>query len=297
MQASRFSGLNAFAAVARHGGFSRAADVLGVSASALSQAVRQLEAEVGLRLFHRSTRQVRLSDAGEQFLAQVSPALAQLDSALETLHESRGHPCGRLRINASRLAIGLLIEPVLARFAATYPDIELDLHADDTLADLIGEGFDAGIRLGETLAQDVVARPVGPPQRMIVVGTPAYFLRHKPPTNLQALAEHACIRFRYPGSQRVMRWVFTDKRGHALELAVNGPLICNDDLTVRQAALAGVGLSLQFEQTVRADLQAGRLQHVLKAHMAEPEQFFIYYPAREHVPLKLRAFIDTLLTA
>ena len=134
MQASRFSGLNAFAAVARHGGFSRAADVLGVSASALSQAVRQLEAEVGLRLFHRSTRQVRLSDAGEQFLAQVSPALAQLDSALETLHESRGHPCGRLRINASRLAIGLLIEPVLARFAATYPDIELDLHADDTRA-------------------------------------------------------------------------------------------------------------------------------------------------------------------
>ncbi|RMH93799.1 LysR family transcriptional regulator [Lysobacter pythonis] len=294
MSAARFSALTAFAAVACHGSFSRAAGVLGVSASALSQSVRALEADTRVRLFNRTTRRVGLTEEGERFLAQVAPALAMLEAAFEALAERRGEPAGCLRINASRLAIGLLIEPVLAEFLARHPKIELDLHADDTLADLVAGGFDAGIRLGETLALDMVALPVGPPQRLVVVGAPDYLARHRPPRTPADLTVHECIRFRLPGSQRIMPWLFGDAEGREFRMDVPGRLVVNDNRLSQQAALTGAGLALQFENTVREHLAEGRLRQVLADFAAPPEQLFVYYPAREHLPLKLRAFVDFL---
>lgn len=284
----------AFVRVARCGSFTRAAAELGVTPSALSQTVRALEKKLGVRLLHRTTRRVGLSDAGSQFLARVMPALELLGAAFEELETARERPSGPLRINTSLLAAQLLVAPILGEYHRTCPDVQLELSVDNSLADLIAGGFDAGIRLGEHLAQDMVAVRISPPQRAAVVGSPAYFREHPPPRTPDDLAGHACIQFRFAGGG-LYRWEF-ERDGESLRRDVNAAFVVNDNGMMVEAARQGLGLAHVFEQLVEKDVAEGRLVRVLEEWCDPFAGFYLYYPSRAQMPLKLRIFVD-LLTA
>ncbi len=285
----------AFACVARHASFSRAAAELAVSPSALSQTVRGLEARLGVRLLNRTTRRVALTEQGARFLERVRPGLAQIDDAFEDLDLARDRPAGHLRINLPRVAADLLVFPRLAGFIARYPEVTVELFVDPALADIVAGGFDAGIRLGENLARDMVALPVGPMQRQVIVGSPSYFLRHALPHAPQDLAGHDCIRHRKT-SGRLMAWEFS-RDGRDFEVEVGGTLVFNDSTLSYAAACAGLGLTQIFESTALEDVARGRLRRVLDDWQAPFPGFHLYYPARKHLPQKLRVFIDYLRDA
>jgi DNA-binding transcriptional LysR family regulator len=289
--------VSAFACVARHASFTRAAAELGVSPSALSQTVRALEAQLGLRLLHRTTRRVGLTEHGERFLRQVAPGLAQIDAAFEDLDALRDRPAGRLRINLPRVVAERLVLPRLPGFLARYPEVRVELYHEAAFADLVAGGFDAGIRLGESLARDMVALPVGPRMRQVVVGAPAYFERRPAPRTPQELIDHDCIGFRL-ASGRLYAWEFTDQRRLAgkrdFDIQAEGRLVFNDSSLARLAALAGQGLAQLLEWEVVDDIAAGRLQRVLDDWLQPFDGWYIYYPAREQLPPKLRAFVDLL---
>lgn len=280
-----------FAHVARLGSFARAADALGVSTSAVSQQVRALEGIVGLRLLERTTRRVGLTEHGRSFLARIGPALQGVDAAFEEMERLRGKPVGTLRINSSLLALQLLVEPLLPAFLACHPDVAVDLFADDTLSDLVEGGFDAGIRLGEKLAQDVVALPIGPPQRVVVVATPALLRRDGVPQRPADLVGRDCLRQRWPGSRRLQAWRFRE-RGRDVELEVSGRLIVSDFTSTARWALAHPVLAQGFEALLRPALRQGRLVEVLTPFEPPPRQFHLYFPARAQMAPKLRAFVD-----
>ncbi|WP_206952635.1 LysR family transcriptional regulator [Trinickia acidisoli] len=286
-------GLSAFRAVAEAGSFRSASDVLGISASAVSQSVHALEARLGVALFNRTSRTVSLSEAGRFLLEHVDPSLARIEAAMQRLREGDGEPSGLLRINLSRLANTLFVKPRLGEFLERYPRVDLDLYTDDTLADIVGGGFDAGIRPGHHLAQDMIALPLDRGQRRAVVATPSYLKRHGVPHTLADLAQHDCIRFRLPGTGRLYPWQFTE-RGKALQIDVTGRLVFVDDDLCRDAVRAGFGLAQQFEAAIAEDLAARRLVPVLETHAAPLIGFYIYFPKRDYLPLKLRAFIDFL---
>ncbi|NUO77054.1 MAG: LysR family transcriptional regulator [Lysobacter sp.] len=281
----------AFARVARLGSFTRAAAELDVSPSALSQTVRGLEERLGVRLLNRTTRRVGLTEHGARFLAQVTPGLEQIDAAFDDLDAVRDRPTGRLRINAGRIAVRTLIAPRLPQFLARYPDVQVEVFADDTLADLVAGGFDAGIRLGETLARDMVAQPLGGPQRLLVVGSPEYFARHGRPRVPEDLIGHDCIRQRLPGSGRMLPWEFT-RDGVDFEVDVRGRLIFNDSSLAVEPVADGLGLAQLFETVAAQDLAAGRLEPVLTEYTPPFPGFYLYYPARRQLAPKLRAFVD-----
>ena len=283
----------AFARVAHHSSFTRAAAELGISPSALSQTVRTLEARIGLRLLNRTTRSVGLTEAGGQFLARVLPALEVLGAAFGELDELRGKPSGVLRLTVPRIAAGTVLTPVLGEFLASYPEVSLDVTLDDTLADLVAGSYDAGIRLGERLAQDMIAVRVSPMQRLAVVGSPDYFRRNRPPAHPSELHEHACIRFRFPDSGALYRWEF-GRAGQQIEIDINGPLTANDVDLMVDAAKQGLGLAQVLEEDVRHELDEGRLLRVLEDWCPTFPGFYLYYPSRAQMPLKLRVFIDFL---
>jgi DNA-binding transcriptional LysR family regulator len=285
------TGLAAFRTVARLGSFTRAADAIGISASAVSQGVRALESRLGVRLLHRSSRRVTLTEAGRAFLDGIDGPLDQIDVAMQQARAGRGQPTGLLRINLSRLAADLLVVQRLPAFLARYPDLQVELFTDDTLSDLVAGGFDAGIRLGQSLARDVVARPIGGTQQRIVVGTPGYLRAHGVPVSPRDLAGHDCIRFRLPGSGRLEAWQFSDG-GERIELDVHGRLVFADDRLVREAARDGLGLSRQFVQSVGEDLASGRLIEVLADYRCSQPGFYLYFPARALMAPKLRVFVD-----
>lgn len=305
--------LRAFHTIARHGSFTRAAAELEVTPSALSQAMRQLEQRMGARLLQRSTRKVGLTEAGRQFLERIGPALAEIDGAVEALRQHGDHPAGTLRITASHSLLDQLLAPMLADFLRAHPDVTLDLIADNALTDLVADGVDAGIRLGERLARDVVALPLGGPLRAVVAGAPAYFAQYGRPQHPRELQQHVCARFRYRSSGAIYRWEFAD-RGRAdrsradkastgksgapahrwFEIDVNGPLITNEPSLPIRAALDGLLLVHTLEPMVREHIAAGRLQTVLDAWLPPFDGFYLYYPSRLQVPPKLRAFIDFL---
>jgi DNA-binding transcriptional LysR family regulator len=293
LSSDQLSAVAALARVVHYGSFTRAAVELGVSTSALSQTIRSLEARAGIRLLNRTTRRVAVTQAGQQFLEQAVPALEILNGAFAQLDEQRGMPRGTLRLNLSRAAAEHLVAPILAELANTYPDITLDLAIDDGLADLVSGGFDAGIRLGEHLAQNVVAVPIGPPLRMAVVASPDYFRRHGMPDTAAELNAHRCLRYRFSSSSAVYRWEFTDK-GRDFAIDVNGGLIVNDSSVIKSAALAGLGIACVLDIAVAADIAAGRLQRVLEHSCPPFDGFHLYYPHRTQMPLKLRAFIDVM---
>ncbi|MCD9033922.1 LysR family transcriptional regulator [Luteimonas sp. Y-2-2-4F] len=283
----------AFARVAHHGSFTRAAAELGVSPSALSQTVRALERELGARLLNRTTRRVALTEQGARFLDRALPGLAQIDDAFDDLDSARGTPSGLLRINLAQVSAMRLVVPRLAAFQARHPRIVLELYADDALADLVGGGFDAGIRLGECLARDMVALPVGPPQELAVVASPDWLARHPAPRTPQDLTGLDCVRFRRMGSGRIHPWEFTQD-GRDIGVQVDGRLIVNNGMLARQAALAGLALAQPLLMEVEEDLAAGRLVRLLQDYTPPFDGLYVYYPAREHLPPKLRAFVDFL---
>lgn len=292
MAANPLPAVVAFTRVAHHASFSRAADELGVSASALSQTVRVLEAQLGVRLLHRTTRRVGLTEHGARFLERVRLGLEQIDAAFEDLDAVRDTPAGLLRITLPRLVAERLVLPRLHDFHARYPQVQVELFIDPHLVDLVAEGFDAGVRLGESLARDMIALPIGPMHRQVVVGTPDYFARHGVPQTPADLVDHACAVYRLANG-RLMAWEFT-RAGRDFDVAVSGPLVSNESGIVYRAALGGTMLTQCFVELAQDDLAAGRLVSVLDQWQVPFAGFHIYYPAREHLPPKLRVFVEFL---
>jgi DNA-binding transcriptional LysR family regulator len=282
----------AFARVAHHASFTRAAEELGVSPSALSQTVRTLEAKLGVRLLDRSTRSVGATELGRQFLEGARPALAALAQAVEGIDEARDKPAGLLRLNVARVSAELLLYPHFGDFAAAYPDIVLELVCDNRMLDLVEGGFDAGIRLGESLAQDVVALPIAGPQRMVSFAAPRYLEGRTPPRTPEDLREHRCLNFRLT-TGGLYRWEYAQD-GRELDVEVAGPLITNDSEVLLAAARAGAGIAVAFEGTVREDFDSGRLVPLLEPWWPTFPGFYLYYPSRAQMPRKLRVFIDFL---
>lgn len=288
------AGMTAFFTVANKRSFTTAGVELGVTGSAVSQTVRQLEERLGVRLLHRTTRSVGLTEAGERLHASLTPAFAQMRAAVESLGELRERPAGTLRLTVPRGVTAFLHEPVLAEFLALYPEIRLDISIDDRLVDIAAQGFDAGIRFGETLEKDMIAVEVFGPERLAVVGSPAYFARHRKPRHPRDLHAHDCIGYRYVSSGACYRWEF-DEDGKEFEIAIEGRVTSNDVDVLVRLALDGVGLAMVSEGYVRPLLKDGQLVRVLDAFCSPFPGFHLYYPSRSQTPLKLRVFIDFLL--
>ena len=286
------SELDAFACVARHRSFKKAALECGVSASALSHAMRTLETRLDVRLLNRTTRSVTPTEAGEQLLLRLAPALREISDALDQINDFRDAPRGTLRLNVPRPAARLLLAPLFARFLAAYPQIRLEVVTDDGLVDIVAGGFDAGIRFGESLAQDMVALPLGPPVRLIVVASPMYAARRGLPQQPQELKQHACVGRRFP-SGAVYAWEFS-QGGASLAVAVDGPLLLDDDDLILRAALDGIGLAYVYEAQAQESIEQGRLLRVLDAWCPPMSGFFLYYPSRRQMPVSLRLFIAML---
>ncbi|GAA0708996.1 LysR family transcriptional regulator [Dokdonella soli] len=285
--------LLAFARVAAHGSFTSAARELEVSPSALSQTIRGLETRLGVRLLNRTTRRVGLTEAGAALLTRVEPALSEIDTAIGDLRQQRERPAGTLRITAPQVGVPALLEPHLADFLAAYPDICLDIHVDSSLNDLVTQGLDAGIRLGEKVQRDMVALPLGGAQRSVVVGAPAYFAQCGTPQHPRELQSHNCLRSRFSLGGATYRWEFCE-RGRWFEIGVEGSVICNDHSLLLRAATHGVGLVHTMEPLVRKQLAAGTLVSVLDAFLPPYDGFYLYYPSRAQLAPKLRVFADFL---
>lgn len=297
MTADPTPALRAFQLIARHGSFTRAAVELEVTASALSQSLRQLEDHVGVRLLHRTTRRVGLTEAGRLLLERITPALGEIDGAIEALREHGDRPMGTLRIAVPQMVLDHLIAPTLVDFMRAWPGLRVDVQVENRLTDLIAEGFDAGIRLGERLAGDMVAVPLGGPQRAVVVASPAYLDARGRPAHPRELAAHDCVRFRF-SSGAIYRWEFAypsgASKGRWFDMEVDGPLTTNDPVMAIRAAIDGIGLTHMVEPSVRGAVASGQLETVLDAWLPPFDGFYLYYPSRQQVPPKLRAFIEHL---
>jgi DNA-binding transcriptional LysR family regulator len=283
-------GIEAFLRVAERRSFSAAAVDLGVSPSAISQIIKGLEARVGAPLFMRTTRSVGLTQAGEMFLERAAPAYAGLGDAYEAARNLGNRPAGRLRINLMRGAVQPLFEPIIAGFCETYPEIELEIYAEDALADLSAGGFDAGVRMGESLDADVIAVRLTGPFRFVAVATPGYLAKYGRPETPDDLRNHRCVRMRM-GSGALMPWTF-EKGNREIEVGVTGPVIVNDFTAMMVAVHAGVAMGMTAEPVVKALVASGQLELVLSDVACSTSGLFLYYPSRKQVMPKLRAFID-----
>ncbi|PAQ08028.1 LysR family transcriptional regulator [Mesorhizobium temperatum] len=294
MKRTHLSQLAVLATVAQCGSFRGAAKELGIAPSAVSHAVSSLEARLGVRLLARSTRSVAPTEAGAQLLERLRPALSEIDLALESAVEARDRPAGILRLTVPRTAAHLALTPRLGAFASAYPDIVLEIVIEDRFTDVVEGGFDAGVRLGESLQRDMIAVRIGPNLRGAVVGAPSYFATMPRPSHPHDLVGHRCLRFRF-SSGILYRWEF-EKDGEEIELAVQGPLILDEDHLIANAAVDGAGLAFLFEDYVREALAAGKLIRVLEDWCPPFDGFFIYYPSRRQMRPALRAFVDFFKT-
>lgn len=281
-----------FLTIAKHLSLSRASVELGLSPSALSHALRGIENRMGLRLFNRTTRSVALTEAGSRLLARIEPAFRDIDDALEDLNHFRSKPSGTLRISCGRSSTKMVLLPIVARYLDLYPDVDVEIIDNDALIDVVSCGFDAGVRFGERLEADMVAVPIGPPMRSVVVGSPDFLYRYGSPLHPRDLTRLPCIRHRFP-SGVIYRWEFS-KAGNQLETEVGGPLTLGDVALMIDAALYGIGLAYVFEHMVADHIASGRLLQVLDDWCPQYPGFFVYYPSRRHVPAALRAFIDVI---
>lgn len=279
-----------FLAIARHRSFRAAAVELGVSASALSHALRGVEERLDIRLINRTTRSVALTEAGQLLFARVSPAFQDIADALEDMNNFRGKPAGTLRFNAARQSAQLVLLPVVTRFLKAFPDVNVEVVINDGLVDMVSAGFDAGIRFGETIAADMIAVPIGPRHRFAVVGSPDYFKHHKAPATPHELKSLPCIRYRF-SSGTMYHWEF-ERGGIELDIDVVGRLTLNDQDLMVDAALDGTGLAYVFEAQVEELVAKRRLVRVLKDWCPAYPGFFLYYPSRRQLPAALRAFVD-----
>jgi DNA-binding transcriptional LysR family regulator len=295
MRGSEFSELKAFVAVVERQSFVRAAEYLGLSPSALSQTIRQLESRIGSRLLNRTTRSVAPSASGEQLYHRLAPLFREMDVAVAEASEAAGRMSGTLRINTLGIGARTIIAPRLARFHQAHPDIVLDIVVDDALSDIVTGRFDAGIRVGGQLEKDMVAIRLTPDMNMVVVASPEYLTRHGTPSSPADLHQHACINWRLEMEGRHYRWEF-QKRGQRMEVAVDGPVVTNHTDIGIAAALNGLGIAYHFEQDGVGELLAqGRLAQILADWSITRPGLFLYYPNRQHQPALLSAFIDCLL--
>jgi DNA-binding transcriptional LysR family regulator len=294
MKLNQLDGLVAFWRVAEHRGFSAAAAALEVSPSALSQAIRQLEARLGVRLLNRTTRSVSLTEAGEAYLSRIGPAIGDVLEASEQLHALQGRPSGVLRINAARISIAMVLQPLLAGFLEANPGVQVELTNDEGYVDIVERGFDAGVRLGESVQKDMVAVPLGGPVSVAIVGSPTYFKRQPAPRHPAELVDHNCVRFRFSGSGAIYKWEF-QVDGRLVEYEIGGSLTISDSLFSTEAALQGLGLAYTFEQLAQPYIRTKRLKRVLSEFSPTFPGFYLYYPSRRQQPAKLKAFVDHAL--
>lgn len=292
MNAVSLTDLQAFATVARLRSFRQAATELGVSPSALSHALRGLETRLGVRLLNRTTRSVAPTEAGERLLSRLAPALQDIHGALDAVNAFRDSPLGTLRINAPRAACELVLAPLVARFIDAHPGMRVELVADDAFVDIVATGFDAGVRFGESLQQDMVALPLGPAQRFVVVASPAYLAAHGTPLCPRELQQHRCVRIRFTNGT-FYRWEFA-RASEQLEIEVDGPLAVADMPLMIDAAERGLGLAYVYAQYAAAPVAAGRLLTVLDEWCPEIPGFYLYYPSRKLMPAGLKAFVELL---
>jgi DNA-binding transcriptional LysR family regulator len=293
MVGDELNALSAFLAVAEDRSFTKAAKRLGVSTSALSHAMRGLEERIGVRLLARTTRSVSPTDAGEQLLAHLRPALSDIRGALDHLAGLRDRPAGRVRLAVTPLASRMVLAPKLAGFVEQYPDVVLDITSmGESRVDIVAAGFDAGVRLGEFIERDMIAVRVSPDQRAAIVAAPRYFTAHAKPKSPRDLPSHRCINFRH-GAEEIYRWEF-EKGTQSLAVAVSGPLIVNDADALIRAAVDGIGLAFMLEAQAAPHLATGELVRVLEDWCPPFAGYFLYYPSRRQQPPALAALIETL---
>lgn len=287
------SGLRALLRVAQKRSFRAAAAELRVTPSAMSQSVRALEERLGVRLLQRTTRSVGLTEVGAQFVARLKPALDGIDDAIESLGALRGRPAGLLRLTMLRTGYADVLKPKLARFLAAYPGIRIDISLDEALADVVAEGFDAGLRLGKSLDREMIGVRVSADQQVVVVGAPSYFARRGKPSHPSELHAHDCINLRSITKGTVVRWGFRE-RGSDLEIAVDGQVVTNDGAVLVDAAVEGLGLAYVFDSMVGQLVSQRRLVRVLEEYCPQIPGYFLYYPSRVNLAPKLKALVDFL---
>lgn len=293
LSGSDYNQLRAFVAVGEHLSFSRAAEVLGVSPSALSQLVRGFEERVGVRLLHRTTRSVALTEAGATLFQRVRPAVSELGAAIGQVRRTRERPSGTVRIHAFRSAAATYLDPILPAFAERYPDVVLDITLDDEVVDVVAGGFDAALRIGEVIEKDLVAVRLGPDLRQIAVAAPEYLEKHGKPEHPRDLVNHRCVRWRWSGTTTPYAWEFFEK-GSWFSVTVDGPLIVSDKEMALRATLQATGIGFPVEDTVREHIAAGRLVPLLEAWSAPFPGMFLCYPQQRQMAPALRAFIDAV---
>jgi len=282
--------LTAFVKVAHYRSFRQAALELKVSPSALSHSLSKLEQSLGVRLLHRSTRSVSLSEAGEAFMRNLAPALKNIESALEELNHVRITPMGKLRLNVPRAAAHLVLSPKLAAWRTSYPNIELDIVTNDALIDIVKAGFDAGIRFGESLQQDVIAVPIGPPIQFSACASPAYLAAHGIPQHPENLLQHQCLQYRFSSGLHYA-WEFQSGT-QKFEVKTTGAIASDDFFSLIRAAVDGAGICYTYHGYVREQIARGELQLILQDWAMSSERMYLYYSGRSQLPLSLRAFID-----
>ncbi len=296
MQRDSLTDLTVFAAVAEHLSFRVAASRLGLTPSALSHSMRQLEERLGIRLLHRTTRSVALTDAGLRLLDRIRPAMDQIADALEDLNQERSRPFGRLRIHAVHLAAAAVMTPIWYRFLSAYPDVQLELSVGETPIDIVAKGFDAGIAPLNRAAADMIAVRVTGPLRIAVVGTPSYFAKRRPPRTPDDLSSHSCVQYRQQGDGPLLEWAF-ERAGTSRTVSVDGRVTVNDLEFAMRAAVDGLGLAYVLEAWAEPYLRSGQLVRVLEDWSPSFEGLVLYYPGHRQVPAALRALIDMLRAA
>jgi DNA-binding transcriptional LysR family regulator len=282
--------LDAVIAIVRRGSFRAAALDLGMSTTALSNAIGKLEASLGVRLFNRTTRSVSLTDAGRVFADQVGPALQDIHLAMETVRSRQATPSGTLRINAFAMAAREILSPLVLEFLRRYPQVHVDLVTEGRLVDIVAEGFDLGVRVADLVPSDMIAVSLGRPQRYAVVGSPGYFERYGKPRVPPDLLNHRCVRVRLPNGA-LYRWQF-EKGGRTVQIDVNGPITLDEAGLARTAVLEGIGLGFFMEQNVLADIEAGRFVRVLEDWTPPFAGLCLYYPGRRNPSAALKAFVN-----
>jgi DNA-binding transcriptional LysR family regulator len=296
MDRDTWNDLAVFAAIVEAGGFTRAGLVLGVTASALSHRMRLMETRMGMRLLNRTTRSVAPTEAGERLLASLRPAMAEVDAALVALDVDRARPAGRLRVTAHRSAAFGLVLPRLKRFADDYPEITVELTVDDGLTDIVGAGFDAGIRRLPSLEQDMVSVKLDDGVRLMIVAAPAYLAAFGAPERPADLERHSCLTYRRPTAGSIYPWTF-ERDGQTTTLEVSGGFVTNDIDMLCEAAVAGLGLACVLEAQAAPHIESGALVSVLEAWRPMLPPNYLYYAGRRNPPPALRAFIDAMKAA
>ncbi|AKQ17231.1 transcriptional regulator [Pseudomonas aeruginosa] len=297
IEPSLVSTLTWFAHIARHRSFTKAATEMEVTRAALSQHLKGLEQHLNVRLLNRTTRDMSLTEEGQRLLDVLQPALTAIERAVAELGETHAEPSGLIRMNASRIAARLLIEPHMGQFLARYPKLRLELVMNDGFTNIVADGMDAGLRLGESLDEHMVAVPVTPPIEMAIVGSPAYFERHGLPETPADLMRHNCLAYRFTSSGTIDRWSFTspDAEGRTMVFEPKGNAVFNDDENMLNAAVQGVGLIKYLDLCVRQHLADGRLVRVLAPWCRPFPGFYLYVPSRAQMPAKIRALMDFLV--